>query len=84
VRSFQSDSSVSSSVQNRAANLPGQLATSSARDIHETHDSHLKVADRNFAGERSFREQGKSQESLDRQNPPLTIDQVRKLLNKNK
>jgi len=27
-----------------------------------------------------FREQGKSQKSLDRQNPPMTIDQVRELL----
>jgi hypothetical protein len=83
-RSFQSNSSVSSSVQNRDADLSGQLTTLSTRDIHETHDSHLKVADRSFAGEREFREQGKSQKSLDRQNPPLTIDQVRELLNRNK
>jgi hypothetical protein len=83
-RSFENGSRGSSSIQNREANLPGQLTTSSTNDIHETHDSHLKVADRSFAGERPFREQGKSQKSLDRQNPPLTIDQVRDLLNKNK
>ena len=83
-RSFENGSRGSSSIQNRDANLPGQLTTPSVRDIHETHDSHLKVADRSFAGERWFREEGKSQKSLARQNPPLTIDQVRELLNKNK
>lgn len=83
-RSFEGRSRDSSSIQNRAANLPEQLSTSTSRDVHETHDSHLKAADRRFGGEREFREQGKSQKSLDRQNPPLTIDQVRELLNKNK
>ena len=83
-RSFENGSRGSSSIQNHEANLPGQLTSSSTDDIHETHDSHLKVADRSFAGERPFREQGKSQKSLDRQNPSLTIDQVRDLLNKNK
>jgi hypothetical protein len=37
-----------------------------------------------FADRHQFREQGKSQKSLDQQNPPMTIDQVRELLNKNK
>jgi hypothetical protein len=83
-RSFENGLGGSSSIQNRQAKLPEQLPTSAARNIHETHDSHLEVADRNFAGEREFRDQGKSQKSLDRQNPPLTIDQVRELLNKNK
>jgi hypothetical protein len=83
-RSFEGRSRDSSSIQNRAANLPEQLSTSTSRDVHEPHDSHLKAVDRRFGGEREFREQGKSQESLDRQNPPLTIDQVRELLNKNK
>jgi hypothetical protein len=83
-RSLGNDSQKSSSLQNREANLPGQLTASSVQDINENHDSHLKVADRSFVGDREFREQGKSQKSLDRQNPPLTIDQVRELLNKNK
>ena len=83
-RSLENDAALSSSVQNRDANLPGQLTTSSARNIRETHDAHSEVLSRSFADQRSFREQGKSQKSLDRQNPPLTIDQVRELLNKNK
>jgi hypothetical protein len=83
-RSFENDAALSSSVQNRDANLPGQLTTSSASNIGESHDAHSEVLTRSFAGQRTFREQGKSQKSLDRQNPPLTIDQVRELLNKNK
>jgi hypothetical protein len=37
-----------------------------------------------FQGSRSFLDQGKSQKSLSTQNPPMTIEQVRELLNKNK
>ncbi|MEP6603879.1 MAG: hypothetical protein ABJB69_08030 [Spartobacteria bacterium] len=37
-----------------------------------------------FSGNRPFLDKGKSQKFLDRQNPPMTIDQVRELLNKNK
>ncbi len=84
VRSLQSDPSVRSSNQNRTANLPGQVATSSSRDVHDAYDANLEVVGRSFPGERAFPEQGKSQKSPDRQNPPLTIDQVRELLNKNK
>lgn len=83
-RSFENDVALSSSVQNRDANLPGQITTSSALDIREIHDAHSEVLTRSLAGQRTFREQGKSQKSVDRQNPPLTIDQVRELLNKNK
>jgi hypothetical protein len=83
-RSFENDAALSSSVQNRDASLPGQLTTSSARNIRETPDAHSEVMGRSFADQRTFREQGKSQKSLDRQNPPLTIGQVRELLNKNK
>jgi hypothetical protein len=80
--SFQTDSRVTYST--REAILPGQLTTSSARGIRAAHDAHLEVSGRTFADERAFREEGKSQKSLDRRNPPLTIDQVRELLNKNK
>ena len=37
-----------------------------------------------FRGTRSFLDRGKSQKSLSTQNPPMTIEQVRELLNKNK
>jgi hypothetical protein len=83
-RSFQTGHRNASAVQSHNVKLPGQLTTSGVRGFREMHDAHLEVASRTFAGQRQFREQGKSQKSLDRQNPPLTIDQVRELLNKNK
>lgn len=61
-----------------------KLTTSSARDVHPAYDARLAVSGRTFADEPTFREEGKSQKSLSRKNAPLTIDQVRELLNKNK
>ena len=73
-----------SSTPNRSANIPGPVGSSSVRDIHSAHTPHNAGTSRMFADQHPFREQGKSQKSLDRQNPPMTIDQVRELLNKNK
>jgi hypothetical protein len=73
-----------SSTQNRSANTPRPVGTSSARDVHGANAPHDAGASRMFADQHHFLEQGKSQKSLDRQNPPMTIDQVRELLNKNK
>jgi hypothetical protein len=58
-------------------------STSTARTSTESRDSHKKVDSSTFAGNRSFVEKGKSQKALDRKNPPMTIEQVRELLNKN-
>jgi hypothetical protein len=63
---------------------PGSFSTSPARDTRSAFESHNTVASRKYSGQREYREQGKSQKSLDRQSPPMTIDQVRELLNKNK
>ncbi len=73
-----------SSTQNRTANIPEPVGTSSVRDIRSANNPHNVTASRIFADQHQFRDQGKSQKSLDRQNPPMTIDQVRDLLNKNK
>jgi hypothetical protein len=74
-----------SSAQNRSTNTPGPVETSSVRDIHIANAPHTAgSSSRMFADQRQFREQGKSQKMLDQQNPPMTIDQVRELLNKNK
>lgn len=84
-RSSKTDLQQRSIVQTRDVNADRQFASSSARDIHPAYDAGLAVSGRNFAeGDLTFRGQGKSQKSLNRQNPPLTIDQVRELLNKNK
>ena len=79
--SFHDGSHASFSIQNQNANTSTPLDTSSVRDGHDAHNA---IASRSFGDEHPFREQGKSQKSLDRQNPPLTIEQVRELLNKNK
>jgi hypothetical protein len=58
--------------------------TQTARGSRDAPQSDKKVASRAYAENRPFLDQGKSQKSLNRQNAPLTIDQVRELLNKNK
>jgi hypothetical protein len=58
--------------------------THTARGPRDAPQSDKKVASRAYAENRPFLDQGKSQKSLNRQNAPLTIDQVRELLNKNK
>jgi len=73
-----------SSTENRTANIREPVGTSSVRDIHSANNPHNVTASPTFADQHQFRDQGKSQKSLDRQNPPMTIDQVRDLLNKNK
>lgn len=73
-----------SSAPNRSAHVPGPVGSSSAPDIHSANTPQIASNSRIFTDQHQFREQGKSQKSLDRQNPPMTIDQVRELLNKNK
>jgi len=73
-----------SSTQDRSANPPRLVETASVRDVHSANTPDHAGTSRIFADQHQFEEQGKSQKSLDRQNPPLTIDQVRELLNKNK
>ena len=58
--------------------------TKKARDISTNAYPTKKYAARDFAGNRPFLGQGKSQKALHAQDRPLTIDEVRELLNKNK
>jgi hypothetical protein len=58
--------------------------TQSAPGPRDASQSDRKVASRAYTGNRPFLDHGKSQKSLNQQNAPLTIDQVRELLNKNK
>jgi hypothetical protein len=83
-RSFTPSSRSIVSTQNQNANTVASLGISAARDNRATHDAQRSVATREYAEQPQFKERGKSQTSLDRQNPPITIDQVRELLNKNK
>ena len=65
-------------------NLPPRVVDPHAVDVRSANYGQKELAASNFTSQRSFNEQGKSQKSLDRRNPPLAIDQVRELLNKNK
>ena len=60
------------------------FATQSVGNLHSAPDSDKKRPGRAYAQSRPFLGEGKSQKSLNRQNAPLTIEQVRELLNKNK
>jgi hypothetical protein len=58
--------------------------TKKARNVSTNKYPTKNYATRDFAGNRPFLEQGKSQKALHAQDRPLTIDEVRELLNKNK
>jgi hypothetical protein len=83
-RSFNGGSSAIAVDQNRSAHISSAPEISNFRGATNAHDADKTVPGRNFADQHPFRAEGKSQKSLDRQNPPLTIEQVRELLNKNK
>jgi hypothetical protein len=60
------------------------LPIKSTSDIRTAHDSNRIAQSGEFAGERPFLDKGKSQKSLSQPSKPMTIDEVRELLNKNK
>jgi hypothetical protein len=59
-------------------------STSSSHQPGNVSYSNKSARSRDYAAQRPFLDRGKSQKSLNRQNPPMTIEQVRELLNKNK
>jgi hypothetical protein len=79
-----SRSAFENSSQQAVGNSRFAYPTQTARGPRDAPQSEKKVASRTYAENRPFLDQGKSQKSLNRQNGPLTIDQVRELLNKNK
>lgn len=58
--------------------------TGGYRDVYPAKDAHKTVQGSDYPGIRAFIASGKSQKALSAQDRPLTIDQVRELLNKNK
>ena len=72
------------SSQQTVTNSRSAYTNESVRGVRDAPQSGKKVASRAYAGNRAFLDEGKSQKSLNRQNAPLTIDQVRDLLNKSK
>ena len=72
------------SSQQTVANSKATYANQTARGVRNAPQSGKKVASREYAGNRPFLDEGTRQKSLNRKNEPLTIEQVRELLNKNK
>ncbi len=83
-RSFHEANRTNISSSERSADSAATFSTSSASGVRSAHGSQKRASSSDFAGQRPFLAQGKSQKSLNRKNPPLTIEQVRELLNKNK
>lgn len=66
------------------ANSKAAAANQTARGVGNAPQSGKKVASPAYAGNRPFLGQGTNQKELNRKSEPLTIEQVRELLNKNK
>jgi hypothetical protein len=60
------------------------FSTRAARDVFAASNPSKDFSTRDFAGSHAFLARGKSQKSLDAHHHPLTIEEVRELLNKNK
>ena len=72
------------SSQQTLANSKASYGNQTAHGVREAPQSGKKVASRAYAGNRPFLAEGTNQKSLNRKTEPLTIEQVRELLNKNK
>jgi len=81
-RGQRSASGISS--QQALGNSRPAYAIQTAHGLRDAPQSGKKVVSRSYAENRPFLDEGKSQKALTRKNKPLTIEQVRELLNKNK
>ena len=70
--------------RSKIAKVDVPYATSGYNGVREAVDARKSVSTANYVENRAFLVRGKSQKSLSAQDRPLTIDQVRELLNKNK
>jgi hypothetical protein len=78
------DNAANFSARNQITNSNRSFSTQTVRGLRHAHEAGRTVDALIFTGNRPFLDQGKSQKALGRKNPPLTIEQVRELLNKNK
>jgi hypothetical protein len=83
-RSFAAGQGATANISSRTVVPNSHYSTAPASGLDQAHDVKKRKETNDFAGDRPFLDQGKSQKSLSRKNPPLTIEQVRELLNKNK
>ena len=84
VRHFRTGNSADISTRSQLKNRDTIYTAPAAPITHAVADSDRTVPGRSFAGNRPFLDRGKSQKALSAHDTPLTIEQVRELLNKNK
>ena len=72
------------SSQQTVANSKAIYGSKTAHGVRDAPQSAKSVASHAYAGNRPFLSEGTNQKSLNRHTEPLTIEQVRELLNKNK
>ena len=72
------------STRSRPVGTEAALVTPPSLEVRLAPESAATSPVREFAGSRPFLVQGKSQKALQTKNKPLTIEQVRELLNKSK
>ena len=80
----QRDQAGATALAGKTAPQSSYSQASRAVNAKEVSDQNKNQAPREYAGKRPFLDKGKSQKSLNRKNRPMTIDEVRELLNKNK
>ena len=80
------DGEIKSTVQARAARVKKFRVNdgTGALVVQDVSDGEKQIASSGFSASRPFLGKGKSQKALSQHNRPLTIDEVRELLNKNK
>ena len=80
----QTDHPMANNASGKKASTSTYSEASKTNSTRTARDQDRSQASRDYAGNRPYLEQGKSQKSLNRKNKPMTIDEVRELLNKNK
>jgi hypothetical protein len=80
------DGEMTSTMQTRAQRVKAFAVDdgTGALSVRDMPGGSKKVAASEFTGSRAFLDKGKSQTTLSQHDAPLTIEQVRELLNKNK
>jgi len=80
----QNDQPVADELAGKKARQSTYVDSAKGAKTKQAYDQDKTRKSREYPGSREYREQGKSQKSLNRKNRPMTIDEVRDLLNKNK
>lgn len=82
--SRETDAKADLSTRYSGPDLNARSSTKAYSQVREASDANKSISATEYAGNRPFLGRGKSQKALSVQDKPLTIEQVRELLNKNK